>query len=531
MFVFKKFQISLGWFNFFFALVTVTLYNRVFFARVSEIYPGWPVTFATACVLVLALNIIYNLLFYRRTAKFLAVILTLINALVLYFMINYNAVIDKVMLLNIIQTDAYEVEDLLGANFFYYVGLFGVLPALVIVFLPIDYTGYGWRKRLSGMVLSALLAGGIIGVGYKTAEDLMRNHKPIRYALVPSNYIGSAISVAKMQKKNSSHPFVKIAGDAVRNDYWTENGKKNLFIFIVGETARAASFSLNGYERPTNEPLEPYAGQLLYFSDVTSCGTSTAVSVPCMFSKDGRRNFKPGSEDYTENFLDILERLDFKVFWRENNTGCKGNCDRVEVEDVCLEKSCYDKVLMDNLEQHLQKFEEDDIFVVFHQKGVHGPSYIDRYPAEFARWQPVCTDKVNVKNCTREELVNVYDNATLYGSQVLADYIRELERLGDRYNTFLIYASDHGESLGEDNFYLHGHPYDEAPDYQKHIPMLIWMSDSFAESFKIDRACLKSKLAEPHSHDNLFHSMLGLTGIKTGEYNPDLDIFADCRIK
>ncbi len=527
----KKFQLPLIWFNLLFAIYTVLAYNGVFFQKLNEIYASTAVIIATALVLIAVLNLLFNLLFYRYTTKVIAVLLTLINGLVLYFMINYNAVIDKVMLLNVIQTDVYEVEDLLGQTFFIYFGGFGLLPAVIIALLPIDYEQGKWKGRLASMAASVLFAGALCGYGYKTTEDLARNQKPIRYALVPSNYIGSTISAIKMQRKKSSHPFVQIALDAKRTDYWEKNGKKNLFIFIVGETARAANDSLNGYARDTNKPLKEFSDELLYFSNVRSCGTSTAVSVPCMFSKDGRKQFKPGSEDYTENFLDILERLNFKVFWRENNTGCKGNCDRVEVEDVCLEKSCYDKVLMEGLAEKLKGFEEEDIFVVFHQKGVHGPSYIDRYPAEFDVWKPACQDKTDVKKCTPEELVNVYDNATLYGSQVMADYIRELKRLGNDYNTFLIYASDHGESLGEGGFYLHGHPYDEAPDYQKHIPMMVWMSESFAQSFKIDQNCLKQQLAKPYSHDNLFHSMLGLTGVQTAEYNPSLDIFAACRIK
>ena len=526
MSILKKFQIPSDWFNFFFAIFTVMAYNGVFFRQLWEVRNGWGVRIGTAVVLVLALNIVYNLLFYRRTTKPLAVLLTLINAFVLYFMVNYNAVIDKVMLLNVIQTDVYEVEDLFGGTSLYYIMLFGVLPSLLIILLPLNYDSFSWKKRLVNISGSVLLAGAVIGIGGKTSEALLRN-KPIRYALVPSNYIGSTISVIKMQKKNSSHPFVKIAEDASRTDYWHNNGKKNLFIFIVGETARADSFSLNGYERDTAAPLKPYLEELINFSNVTSCGTSTAVSVPCMFSKDGRRNFKPGSEEYTENFLDVLERLDFKVFWRENNTGCKNNCDRVEIEDFCTKKTCFDEILLTNFSEKIRQSGKD-VFVVMHQTGSHGPAYFEHYPKEAERWRPVCKTE-NLSRCSTEELMNVYDNTVYYTSIFLNKVIKKLSSLSDEYNVALIYASDHGESLGENGIYLHAQPYETAPDFQKEIPMLVWLPDASADAFGIDRGCLQKASAKPHSHDNLFHSVLGLAGIETADYDPALDIFSGCR--
>lgn len=521
------FEISSVRFNLFFSLFMLTAYNLLFLKKLAAINSN--IVFISAAVLCtfMIFNACCTLLFTKYTAKPLSIILCFLNTFVFYFMITYNTPIDKVMLLNVIQTDVYEVQDLLSFRMLAFIFVMAVVPSFIIYKTGIIFNSLKKEVKIKSLYffLSLAVAGAVMLSGIKTTDDFFRNHKDAKYVLVPVNYIGSAISVFKM-RKSSNHPFVDIGLDAKMQKYW-KNNKKNLFVFVVGETARAANFSLRGYHRPTNAPLEKYKNELLYFQDFTACGTSTAVSLPCMFSKDGHNQYKIGSEEYTDNFLDILNDTGYKVVWRDNNTGCKNNCDRIEIEEFCNKKSCLDEVLLTNFAEKVKKI-NGNTFIVMHQTGSHGPAYFAHYPKSAEIYKPTCQTEV-LSKCSSEELINVYDNTIYYTSVFLGEIIEQLKALSGEYNTALFYASDHGESLGENGIYLHAQPYDTAPKVQKDIPFMVWISDETAKDFGISRQCMNNKLKQPHSHDNLFHSVLGLAGIKTSEYNPELDIFKSCR--
>ncbi len=513
-------------FNLFYALMTVVLYDGVFFKHTAVYNNSFVFLSGVFICLWLIWFIAAEILFQHHTRKPLAVLFVLLNTTAFYFMFTYNATIDKIMFLNILQTDVYEIRDLLRPRFFWFFIILGLLPTILIIKTQI--TPSSVRRHIS--VLTA--AGGIIALimlgNFSVTDSFLRSNRNLRYYLAPSNYIGSLISVIKL-KARPMPELIKIGEDAVLDRYW-HNNKKNLFVFVMGETARAANFSLRGYHRPTNAPLTPYLSDIIYYKDTLSCGTSTAVSVPCTFSKNGRQNFKPGTETHTENLLDIMQRAGYKVLWRENNTGCQNVCNRVELEDPCKTgKFCLDEVLLDNLENRVANF-SSDAFVVLHQRGSHGPAYSEHYSPEAGIYAPVCQQK-NFPECSQEALINVYDNTITYTSMFLAQTIETLSHLSDKYNTVMIYISDHGESLGEKGMFLHSAPYATAPQEQKDIPFLIWISDSFARDFNLDKECLRHMAENPHSQDNIFHSILGLSGIKTNLYHPSLDIFYACRRK
>lgn len=516
-------KIKSVWFNALYSLFMLLAYNGIFLKHIHEINPSPLFLCGVFICVFLIFNICCTLLFQPRIAKPLSIILAFLNALCFYFMYTYNAAIDKIMFLNILKTDTAEVGDLLSFKLLLFILFLGIIPAFLIYKTNIIYDS--WKKR--GLILAgaALAVAALMLGNYPQTNNLLRRHKGIKYFLVPVNYIGAAISTTKVLMKPRP-PLIKISDDAELTPYWN-NGKKNLFVFVMGETARAANFSLNGYYRPTNKPLEKYGNELSYFHNFSSCGTSTAVSLPCVFSKDDRKDFHPGTEEYTENVLDIFDKTGYKVLWRENNSGCYNNCDRIEVEKPCLEKSCLDEVMLKNFPEKIRKSGKDAL-VVLHQRGSHGPAYHKHYPKSSELYTPVCTSET-LFDCSQESLVNVYDNSVYYTSEFLSMVIEELKSLSSDYNTVLIYVSDHGESLGENGQYLHAAPYETAPKYQTDIPFLIWMPDSVAETFKLDKSCLKSKLRQPYSHDNIYHSLLGIGGIKSSTYNPALDIFASCR--
>ncbi len=511
-------------FNLLYAGLTLIFYNGVFFKHATVFRSDILFLSGLFISLWMILFVACSILFHGRLRKPLAIFLVICNAIAFYFMFLYNAALDKIMFLNVLRTDAAEVKDLLNLKFIVIFAFLGILPSYLISKTQIIATPL--PKQLKGLLVAILLSAFIMLGNFQTTQQFLDFNRNLRYYLAPSGYIGSIISVIKIKAKPRPD-LIKIGEDAHKEKYW-QNNKKNLFVFVVGETARAANFSLRGYHRPTNEPLNPYLKDIIYYSDTTSCGTSTAVTVPCIFSKDNRTQFKTGSEVYTENLLDVMEKSGYKVLWRENNTGCQNVCDRVEIEDPCKTgKFCLDEVMLQNFDERMQDFGKDAL-IVLHQRGSHGPAYSEHYPKSAELYTPICEQK-DFPYCSQESLVNVYDNSIYYTSMFLAQTIDELKKLSDKYNTVMIYISDHGESLGENGMFLHSAPYDTAPKEQKDIPFLVWMSDSFAKDFKINKSCLRTNADKAHSQDNIFHSILGLSGIKTSIYNSDLDIFAPCR--
>ena len=235
-----------------------------------------------------------------------------------------------------------------------------------------------------------------------------------------------------------------------------------LVVLVVGETARAANFSLGGYPRETNPRLAELP--IVYFDDVSACGTTTAVSVPCMFSPYGRKAYSDAKAKSHESLLDVLQRTGVSVLWRDNNSGCKGACERVPQHegralrhpDFCAGDACFDEVLLEGLPAWIDALAGDGL-VVLHQQGSHGPAYHERSPAAFKRFTPECADAA-VESCSRESIVNAYDNTILYTDFVLSRLIALLEREAERFDVAMLYVSDHGESLGENGLYLHGLP-------------------------------------------------------------------------
>lgn len=522
----KKFLFKLDAikFNLLYGLLTLLLYNGVFFKHASDFRSDIFFISGLFLSLWLILFICCSILFHGQLRKPLAITLVISNAIAFYFMFIYNAALDKIMFLNVLRTDAAEVKDLLNTNFILiFIGM-GLLPAWII--FKTQIVSIPLKKQIIS-ILCALLTTALIMLGnLNTTRQFLDSNRNLRYYLAPSGYIGSIISVIKIKAKPRPE-LIKIGEDARKEKYW-KNDKKNLFVFVLGETARAANFSLRGYHRSTNEPLTPFLKDIIYYSDTTACGTSTAVAVPCIFSKDRQVNFKTGSEVYTENLLDVMEKSGYKILWRENNTGCQNVCDRVELEDPCKTgKFCLDEVMLQNFDTRMQDFGKDTM-IVLHQRGSHGPAYSEHYPKEAERYTPICEQK-DFPSCSQESLVNVYDNSIYYTSMFLAQTIEELQKLSSQYNTAMIYISDHGESLGENGMFLHAAPYDTAPKEQKDIPFLVWISDSFAKDFGINKSCLKARASRPHSQDNIFHSILGLSGIKTNIYDISLDIFAACK--
>lgn len=381
--------------------------------------------------------------------------------------------------------------------------------------------------------VAALLLGGTIFTYYKDFSFVLRNNHSLRYLINPNYPVYSFVKYLKGSMQTEAVQVAALGSDANQNKTWQARGKKSIVVIVVGETARAENFALNGYARPTNPRLSQE--DIINFPNTHSCGTATAASLPCMFSNLKQSHFSDSDAKQNENLLDVLAHAGVNILWKDNNSGCKGVCQRVATENteilkipgLCKEGECFDEVMLQGLQSYFDKIENNAV-IVLHQKGSHGPAYYKRYPERFRFFKPECTND-QVQDCPQDDIVNAYDNTILYTDYFLAEVIKLLKSNAVKYNTAMLYMSDHGESLGENGLYLHGLPYSFAPEEQKHIPFILWLSKGFSDSFGFDVECIKRQRNAAYSHDNLFHSVLGMLDVKTSTYEADYDIFSQCR--
>ena len=470
----------------------------------------------------------------RPLAKPLLALVLVLAASASYFVDVYGVLIDKVMIRNVLETDATESVELLTGRMLLQVGAFGILPALLLLSMPVTLKSWRSELRDRGIALMLTIAGvGVVaGFFYQDHASLLRNHRELRHMLVPVNFIAGLGSHVG-DKFQPTLPYTRVGMDAKRV-VSAANQKPVLVVFVLGETARAANFSLGGYPRPTNPALSRVK-DLIYFPEVTSCGTSTAISVPCLFSDMGRAGFDAEEARARDNLIDIALRAGLEVQWYGNNTDCKGVCrsvperrvDRAQHPQACIEdRPCLDGALFDDFFRSLSDIRRDR-FTVIHTLGSHGPGYHLRYPAEFEQFKPACRE-VDFEKCSTEEIINAYDNTLLYDDHLLAKTIDQLTAISDRVDVAMLYVSDHGESLGENGLFLHALPYAIAPETQTHVPMIFWASPGFVQRVAVEPNCARERSRATVSHDHIFHTLLDLLEIQSVAKRRELTIFADC---
>jgi lipid A ethanolaminephosphotransferase len=530
--------ISLPILNLYVAFALVALFNIPFWRAVLHAAGGVKGSNASflasfAVFVLLLVNLLLTGITWGRLAKPALGLVLLLSAVVSYFMHAYGVVFDRSMMANIVETHREEAFELMSLDLLAWVALLGMLPAALVAKVRLAPAPW-WRRTGATLIVVGITAGVMILIAmlsYQHYAGFLRNHRELRFLLVPLNYMDAAHGYAR--RRFSSPAKVEVVGaDAKRGPSWLHARKPTLTVLVIGETARASQFSLNGYPRPTNPELA--REDVVFFTQTRSCGTATAVSLPCMFMEVGRAGYRDTMARAREGLLDVLQRAGFDVLWRENNSGCKGACDRVPHEDIshagvaqlCPDE-CYDGILLHGLQERIDGMRGDRV-VVLHMKGSHGPAYYRRYPAQFEAFTPACNTG-ELADCERQAVVNAYDNTIRYTDHVLAQVIRLLRHNAERFDTGLLYVSDHGESLGENGLYLHGLPYAIAPTEQTHVPMLLWLSSGMRQHFGLDDRCLRANANKPHSHDHLFHSIVGLLDVQTSAYNADKDLFRACR--
>ena len=539
----KKPPIQLWKLNTLISLIFVSAYNLPFWSEIIKlVHPdslaSFLFVFSVFLLITLLITILLTLLCYKYTYKFIYALFFLGASSALYFINQYSILIDSDMVQNVFETNSSEAFDFANFKLFLYVLFLGFLPLLILLKIPVKFNP--WPKmliqRLIILLLSFVIIGILLFISYPRYASIARNERHLSHKIIPTNFIFASISYIKQTIKHNKLPLKKISQGATKGEKWQQKKDKTVLILILGETARADHFGINGYNEETTPRLQKRidAGDIVNFLNVSSCGTSTAVSLPCMFSHFSRADYTKSKAKANENLLDFLLAANFSVKWIDNNTGCKGICDRAQFIDLhqsqskeyCLQGECYDDILLSDLGKTIINNPQDQV-IILHQKGSHGPAYYLRYPEAYKKFTPTC-DSNELQACEKQEVVNAYNNTLYYTDHIIDATIALLEKLPDDINTSMLYLSDHGESLGENNIYLHGTPYFMAPKAQTHVPFIVWLSDKMQQSFSIDYNCLNKLQSTEISHDNYFHSVLGLMNVQTPYYSQQLDIFSKC---
>ncbi len=509
--------------------------NATFWSIGAELFAGHPVSFSGFALAVFLLTLaVFSLFGLPWVVKPFLIFIVILSAGTSYYMDTLGVIVDRDMIQNVMVTTVTESKHLITLGLVTHLVVFGLFPALLIASVKVLP-----RRMLRTVAVpiitfsvSMALAAGLLMTDLKSYASILRSRKDYMSSFQPGAPLVGAIRYARMLSDTAHVEVAAIGEDAVKGPSYAGQSRPLLTLVIVGETARAQNFSLNGYAKNTTPRLAKLP--IVNFGAVASCGTATAVSMPCMFSKFGRNDYSYEAGISHQNVLDVLSHAGLHVEWWDNNTGDKSIAARVasrsfthaEDPEFCASGECMDGIFTQALKDYAATITQDTVLVL-HQIGSHGPTYYLRYPKEFERFTPAC-NTAEFKNCTQNEISNAYDNTVAYTDEILAQTIGLLQS-EDQLDTALLYVSDHGESLGEAGLYLHGSPYFMAPEYQTRVPMILWMSAAFKNRFGLDQSCLVAKNDTALSHDNLFHSILGMLDIQTAERTPALDIFASCR--
>ena len=504
--------------------------NFTFLEKTILIYPlseNWLFVGSLLVWLFVFLSALLLLLCYRYTIKPILIILLMISAIVSYSTNNFGIVFDHNMIANTFETNTTELLDLVSFKSFIYLLFFGLLPSYFVwktTITKVPLKSQLWQ-RIKAFVVMIFIFILLIMSFSKHYTSFARENPNLRMYINPTYYLYSITKYVGSKFNTSTTPFSKIGLDAKINK---NDNKQRLLVLVVGETARVDRFSLNGYKRQTNPMLEQE--EVVSFQKMTSCGTDTSWSVPCMFSSLNRSNYGHSKGKNMSNVLDIVSHSGVEVLWLDNNSDSKGVADRVtfidyrlaDVNPIC-DIECRDEGMLVGLQDFIDTNPEKDMLVVLHTMGSHGPAYYKRYPDSFEVFLPACqTNQLN--DCNDEEINNAYDNTIVYTDYVLSKLIAILQNNTKVDESAMFYVSDHGESLGENGLYLHGMPYLIAPDEQKRVAALMWFNEGLSQSFDIN--LIKEKIEMPLSHDNLFHTLLGFMNIETEVYQKDMDIIA-----
>lgn len=490
---------------------------------------SWLFLLSVPLLLLCLLIIFFSIVSVRWLLKPINYLLLIISSGVLYGSLSYGVVFDYSMIQNTFETDSSEALSYLNPQLIGFLLLFCALPVFILSKVKIHFARPHQEaiSRIKLIVACCLLIALVVANFYADYAATGRNNRILKKEIIPFQYLSSGYKYMRDQLLYSNIEFKSIDTAPTL----IAPNTTSVTVIVVGETARAKNFAYQGYKRNTNPYTQKH--NVTYFNNVASCGTATAVSVPCMFSLQTQDNFDRLAADNQQNLIDLAQQAGSDVLWVDNNSGCKNVCTRVVNIDIsttpsalCDGKYCFDEALLAPLKRKLANLSQANTVIVLHMMGSHGPTYFKRYPEKFKQFTPTC-DRSDIQNCSLDELVNTYDNTIAYSDFVNAQVIDQLKALPNNIDKQFLYVSDHGESLGEAGAYLHGFPYSFAPSTQTHVPLYMWADE---HNQRITNTCLANlDTRAARSHNNIFHTLLNLIGIKSKTYQASLDLLARCQ--
>ncbi len=457
-------------------------------------------------ILVLVANafVFYLLLFLSRfVGKFLLVLTFIISSIATYFVLTYNAIIDESMIGNVINTNYDEASSFFSFKLLLFLFLFGILPSIYIIKAKIITV-----KLKKFLITSSLTLLFIVALVFGNAPNWLwidKNATILGGLVMPWSY---TVNTGRFY----THKYRKNKKEILLPDATIKDNKKSVVVLVIGESARSRNFSLYGYEKNTNPLLSETPN--LYHFNAESCATYTTAAMKCILEHKQ-------TSDLYEILPNYLYRNKVDVVWRTTNWGeppvrIEKYQNREALIGDCNGEDCdYDGILLSGLKEQILQSDNNKVLIILHTSTSHGPTYSKKYPPRFEVFTPVC-NSVELGNCSYDELINAYDNSIVYTDYLLHSLIEILKEL-EEYDSSMIFVSDHGESLGEKNLYMHGVPMALAPKEQYEIPFIVWMSDS-------SRELKPNKLLTQH---HVFHSVLSFLGIESPIYEEDMNIFVN----
>ena len=491
------------------SLGTLLLYNVPFFRYVAqhtdEPTGGKFFLLASLVVIMLVLNFMMTYLvmwLLRVVGRVLLAVLAVINATALHFILTYGVIIDATTIENVFNTRYSEASGFFSWSLWLCILGLGVLPALYCLWQPVVY---GKAKKLAvccGSSLAVVLVIALMHIGQTLW--ISQHDTELGGLLQPWSYLVNTCRVLSSQHDEQVEE-IKLADGHITDH------EKAVVVLVIGESARKANFQLYGYQRDTNPLLSKQEGLKVY--QANACATYTTAGTKAILEPID-------SGDLYELLPNYAFRTGVDVSWRTYNWGEPPIHIDEYLTDVDLGKMYpdvnrdYDGILFAGLRERILSSKKDKVLIILHTSTSHGPKYADKCPEEFHVYQPV------------DNLVNAYDNTIRYTDFLLDGLINTLRGLTD-WHTAMIFISDHGESLGENNMFMHGLPMKLAPKEQYEIPFLVWTSDNFrrykptAQSQEAPAGELPALLEQHY----IFHSVLDLLSIQSPAYNEKFDIF------
>jgi lipid A ethanolaminephosphotransferase len=438
----------------------------------------------------------------RLVGKILLVLFFIINAVAVYFINTYSVIIDESMIGNVLNTNYSESSSFFSIKLVLYVVFLGILPSIFIIKAKIITVTV--KKFLVSISLTLLF---LLTLAFANASNWLwidKNSKTLGGLAMPWSY---AVNIPLFY----IHQFKKNEKEILLPDATIKDNEKSVVILVIGESARSENFSLYGYPKNTN-PLLSKIPNVSHFN-ATSDATYTTAGVKSIVEHEN-------TDELYEILPNYLYRNNVDVIWRTTNWGeppvhIKNYQNREALMPNCKGDGCdYDGILLSGLKEQILASKKNKILIVLHTSTSHGPTYSKKYPAQFEIFKPVC-NSVELGNCSHTELVNAYDNTIVYTDYLLANVIKDLKQLQE-YKSAMIFVSDHGESLGENNLYMHGLPRSIAPKQQYEIPFIVWTSDNSARQMKPNKIL---------TQNYVFHSVLNFLNIQSPVYKEQMNIF------